>query len=260
MAAAELVVCNPNAAGQARGFVFPGEVVEVRLPILGDAARSEEQLKELEEKHLYAASLEPVPADGRGPGGPGGDDAAATATATTSGGGASFADTLEVSAINGSLLESGGGSNVSGIARRLTKCWQEEGGEGGEKTTHISLEVSIPSRFPSSPCTAARLQVKQFLRYPLGSNAGEAGAATQQGGEELFEYFLCRTWTKEVQVLRPLKVSASPAPIPPAMARVRGSSFWIPNPTFWWGRKRWTDGFSTALSFFSLPASRWRAS
>jgi hypothetical protein len=179
---------------------------------------SEEQIEELRTRHCYSLTLTAV----EGGGNAGDEDD--NRDEEQGGRGSSCADTLEVSSINRSR-EASSTSPVAGIARSISKCWRESGESDTEPgRILISIEASVPSSFPSRHCKA-KLELQQYLKYPLGSKAIRGGSeeidasSHRDGGEEggessslyldgMYEHFLCRTWTKEIEVLRPLKVES----------------------------------------------------
>ena len=172
-----------------RSYVFPGEQIKV-LCTIEDEEVSEEQLAELETRHCYSLGLTNVAPEGDGDGNGVGRKSDRRGAV----------DTLEVSSLNRSQ-EASSASPVAGIARSVSRCWKES----EPKRTVICIEASVPSGFPAQQCTAV-LELKQYLRYPLGSSA--KGSESDEKRVELFEHFLCRRWTKPIRILSPLKVES----------------------------------------------------
>ncbi|QDZ23163.1 hypothetical protein HOP50_09g57020 [Chloropicon primus] len=160
--------------GQRRGYVFPGERVKVLCTIEEDV--TDEELEDLEKKNCYWLGLtrfeEEEEEERRGEGA------------------AMCVDTLDASSVSREVEESMV-SPVAGLARALCKCWKEEG------RAVICLEASVPREFPASGCSVL-LDVKQYLRYPLGGT----------DAEDLYEHFLCRRWTRKVEVFNPVEVKS----------------------------------------------------
>ena len=213
------VVSKGSDAFKHRTYVFPGEQVTILCTIEEEKGRpaSAEQLEELRTRHCYSLTLTAVEGEGAG-----GKLEEAREKCV---------DTLEVSSINRSQ-ETSSTSPVAGIARSISKCWRESGASETEPgRIIISIEASVPSSFPSRRCKA-KLELQQYLKYPLGSRATRGGGTEEterERGDEssddrkgkevgsessslyldgLFEHFLCRTWTKEIDVLRPIKVES----------------------------------------------------
>ena len=181
-----------------------GEQVKVLCTLEGVEHQDEDELKD----HCYALSLTDVRAASSSSTNAidnasenGSEEAITTSntngTSSRSSRLTTHVDTLEVSSVNRTEKESSSAVSVTGIARRFVKCWRSEDG----KRTVICVEASIPSHFPSSRCEAV-LDLKQYLRYPLGKDFADGG------GEDLFEHFLCRRWTKRIEILSPLTVES----------------------------------------------------
>ena len=177
-----VVACASDADD--RTFVFPGErvLISFSFPYEGEDL-----------DHGYALTLTPTTTTKEE-----GDEGAGIESGV---------DTLEASSVaraaaagEEATTSSSAGSRgrVSGIARGVRESRRE-----GDRVL-VTIEASVPTRFGSLSRCPATLDLKQYLRHPLGVGAVGAGAHR----EELHEDFLCRRWTKAVDVLSPLRVSS----------------------------------------------------
>ena len=189
--------CGGVAEGRERTFVFPGERVTVICTIEEDL--TPDQVEALENEHCYWLGFHPSSDSGTPRGG---DDDECD-------GDAGCASVLEASS-SSRVRDESPTSPVAGLARAILRC------EGLGDRAVIALEATVPAHLPANGALVT-LDVKQYLRHPLGLGATTEEAANRGHEEDedrvggsptvaLYEHFLCRRWTRRLEVFRPLRV------------------------------------------------------
>mmetsp|Transcript_872 Transcript_872/g.2702 ORF Transcript_872/g.2702 Transcript_872/m.2702 type:complete len:256 (+) Transcript_872:487-1254(+) len=97
-------------------------------------------------------------------------------------------------------------------ASRGPSCGTKISGTGAV----TALEATVPAHLPANGALVT-LDVEKYLRHPLGLGATTEEAANRGHEEDedrvggsptvaLYEHFLCRRWTRRLEVFRPLRV------------------------------------------------------